>query len=70
MTALASKSRQIHAAYYTQFDLLEWANRNYNDEFAGYLQQNYKPVDILIQLAERIMTQSCSSRKPGFNAPE
>jgi aspartate 4-decarboxylase len=41
------------AAYYTQFDLLEWADQNYNSEFAKYLQKNYKPVDILIRLAEQ-----------------
>ncbi|MEL7647657.1 MAG: aspartate 4-decarboxylase [Sedimentibacter sp.] len=41
------------AAYYTHFDLLEWATINYNVEFANYLQDNYKPVDILIRLAEQ-----------------
>ncbi len=41
------------AAYYTHFDLLEWATTNYNVEFAKYLQDNYKPVDILIRLAEQ-----------------
>ncbi|WP_312832486.1 aspartate 4-decarboxylase [Sedimentibacter saalensis] len=41
------------AAYYTHFDLLEWATTNYNAEFARYLQDNYKPVDILIRLAEQ-----------------
>lgn len=41
------------AAYYTHFDLLEWATTNYNVEFARYLQDNYKPVDILIRLAEQ-----------------
>lgn len=41
------------AAYYTHFDLLEWATTNYDVEFAKYLQDNYKPVDILIRLAEQ-----------------
>lgn len=41
------------AAYYTHFDLLEWATVNYGTEFADYLQDNYKPVDILIRLAEQ-----------------
>ncbi|MGL5313954.1 MAG: aspartate 4-decarboxylase [Peptostreptococcaceae bacterium] len=40
------------AAYYTQFDLLEWAQHNHGKEFADYLQANYKPVDILFSLAE------------------
>ena len=62
------KEDPYDAAYYTQFDLLEWANRNYNDEFAEYLQQNYKPVDILIQLAEQSSIVLLDGS--GFNAPE
>ncbi len=62
------KADPYDAAYYTQFDLLEWANRNYNDEFAAYLQQNYKPVDILIQLAEQSSIVLLDGS--GFNAPE
>ena len=62
------KEDPYDAAYYTQFDLLEWANRNYNDEFAAYLQQNYKPVDILIQLAEQSSIVLLDGG--GFNAPE
>ena len=62
------KEDPYDASYYTQFDLLEWANRNYNDEFAGYLQENYKPVDILIQLAEQSSIVLLDGS--GFNAPE
>ena len=62
------KEDPYDAAYYTQFDLLEWANRNYNDEFAEYLQRNYKPVDILIQLAEQSSIVLLDGS--GFNAPE
>jgi len=40
------------AAYYTQFDLLEWAEDNHGKDFANYLEQNYKPVDVLFDLAE------------------
>jgi aspartate 4-decarboxylase len=56
------------ASYYTQFDLLEWAGRNYNDEFVQYLQENYKPVDILIRLAEQSSIVLLGSS--GFNGPE
>ena len=56
------------AAYYTQFDLLEWANQNYNDEFAKYLQENYKPVDILLRLAEESSIVLLSGG--GFHGPE
>ncbi len=42
----------LSAAYYTQFDLLEWATRSHSGEFANYLQETYQPVDILLKLAE------------------
>lgn len=56
------------AFYYTQFDLLEWATYNYNDEFADYLQKNYKPVDILLRLAERSSIVLLGGN--GFHGPE
>lgn len=40
------------ACYYTQFDLLQWAQKNHGSEFANYLKKNYKPVDILFDLAK------------------
>ncbi|WP_028829824.1 aspartate 4-decarboxylase [Proteocatella sphenisci] len=62
------KEDPYDASYYTQFDLLEWANRNYNDGFVKYLQENYKPVDILIQLAEKSSIVLLDGG--GFNAPK
>ncbi len=56
------------AAYYTQFDLLEWARNNYSDEFADYLKDNYKPVDILLRLAEESSIVLLSGS--GFHGPE
>ena len=56
------------AYYYTQFDLLEWAGKNHNREFVQYLQGNYKPVDILIRLAEQSSIVLLGSS--GFNGPE
>ena len=56
------------ASYYTQFDLLEWAGRNYNGQFVEYLRENYKPVDILIRLAEQSSIVLLGSS--GFNGPE
>lgn len=54
--------------YYTQFDLLEWANHYYGKEFADYLQENYKPVDILFRLAEESSIVLLSGG--GFHGPE
>lgn len=40
------------ACYYTEFDLLQWAEKNHGIEFAKYLKSNFKPVDILFDLAQ------------------
>ncbi len=56
------------AAYYTEFDLLEWANHYYGEEFAKYLETNYKPIDILYRLAEESSIVLLSGA--GFHAPE
>ncbi len=40
------------AAYYTQFDLLQWAQTHHGKDFANYLEENYKPVEVLFALAE------------------
>ena len=40
------------ACYYTQFDLLQWATKHHGVKFANYLKENYKPVDILYDLAQ------------------
>lgn len=56
------------AAYYTQFDLLQWAMHNYGEAFANYLQKTYKPVDILLRLAEESSIVLLSGG--GFSGPE
>ncbi|QGU94676.1 aspartate 4-decarboxylase [Clostridium bovifaecis] len=56
------------AAYYTEFDLLEWACHYYGSEFADYLQKNHKPVDILYRLAEESSIVLLSGA--GFHGPE
>lgn len=56
------------AAYYTEFDLLEWATCNYGDQFGQYMQNNYKPVDILYKLAQESSIVLLSGG--GFKGPE
>lgn len=56
------------AAYYTEFDLLEWANYNYGSEFANYLESSYKPVEVLYRLAEESSIVLLSGS--GFQGPE
>lgn len=58
----------LSAAYYTQFDLLEWAAHNYSNDFAEYLSNNHKPVEILIRLAEESSIVLLSGN--GFSGPE
>ena len=56
------------ACYYTQLDLLQWAEKNHGKEFANYLKENYKPVDILYNLAQDssiVLLGGC-----GFAGPE
>lgn len=56
------------AAYYTEFDLLEWACHYYGEEFAKYLKGSHKPVDILLRLAEESSIVLLSGS--GFHGPE
>ncbi|MBU3160018.1 aspartate 4-decarboxylase [Clostridium frigoris] len=58
----------LDAAYYTEFDLLEWARHYYGNEFAQYLQKKYKPVDILFRLAQESSIVLLSGG--GFHGPE
>lgn len=58
----------LDAAYYTQFDLLQWARSNYEPAFADYLQKTYKTVDVLLRLAEESSIVLLSGG--GFHGPE
>ncbi len=40
------------AAYYCEFNVLEWAKRYHGQEFADYLISQFEPADILLRLAE------------------
>lgn len=56
------------ASYYTEFDLLEWACHYYGKEFADYLQEHYKPIDVLVSLAEKSSIVLLNGG--GFHGPE
>ncbi|WP_199242516.1 aspartate 4-decarboxylase [Desulfosporosinus fructosivorans] len=49
---LELRTDQFDAAYYSQIDLLVWAEIKYGHKFSDYLQANYEPTDILFRLAE------------------
>lgn len=65
---LQLKKDPYDASYYTEFDLLQWAIKNYDHEFANYLKSNYKPVDVLYKLAEESSIVLLSGG--GFQGPE
>lgn len=41
------------AGYYCEFDIHEWAMKNYGKEFVAFLEKNFEPVDIVFRLAEK-----------------
>lgn len=65
---LPIKENPYDASYYAEFDLLQWAFKNYGHEFANYLESNYKPVDVLYKLAEESSIVLLSGG--GFQGPE
>lgn len=65
---LELRGDKYDAAYYTQFDLLQWASHNYNDAFAKYLEENYKPINILMNLAQQSSIVLLGGA--GFHGPE
>ena len=65
---LPIKENPYDASYYAEFDLLQWALKNYGPEFANYLESNYKPVDVLYKLAEESPIVLLSGG--GFQCPE
>lgn len=65
---LPIKENPYDASYYAEFDLLQWALKNYGPEFANYLESNYKPVDVLYKLAEESSIVLLNGG--GFQEPE
>lgn len=49
---LELKDNPYSAYYYTELNLLEWAKTSFGNDFANYLQTNYKLVYILYELAK------------------
>ena len=49
---LPLKPDKNNAAYYTQFDIEEWARTYHNEDFVNFIKSNYEPVDVLFKLAK------------------
>ncbi len=57
-----------NAAYYTQFDVEQWARINYGEDFVEFIKSNYTPVDILYKLANDYSVVLLSGN--GFAGPK
>ncbi|MEG0570002.1 MAG: aspartate 4-decarboxylase, partial [Erysipelotrichales bacterium] len=62
------KDDKNNAAYYTQFDIQQWAYSNYGSDFVKYIKSTYTPVDILYKLARDYSIVLLSGS--GFTCPE
>ena len=56
------------AGYYSEIDLLVWANKFYGEDFVEYLKYNYSPLDIVFRLATE--TSLVVLNGGGFDGPE
>ena len=62
------KLNPLSAHYYVEFDLLDWAENNYGSNFALFLEDNYKPVQVLYRLAKESSIVLLGGS--GFQGPE
>lgn len=62
------KPNKNRAGYYTELDIMVWAEKQYGEEFAKYLEKTYEPVDVLFRLAE--MESVVLLNGGGFDGPE
>lgn len=56
------------AGYYSEIDVLLWADKLYGGDFSKWLKQNYEPLDFVIRLAKE--TGVVLLNGGGFDAPE
>lgn len=58
----------LRAGYYSEVDILLWAEKRYGRDFAQWLQKNYEPLDFVIRLAKE--TGIVLLNGSGFDAPK
>lgn len=64
-TLLPDKYR---AGYYSEIDIMVWANKLYGQKFADYLNNKYEPIDFVIRLANE--TAIVLLNGDGFDGPK
>lgn len=59
---------KLRAGYYSEIDILLWAQKLYGDEFAKWLEENFEPIDFVIRLAKE--TGIVLLNGGGFDGPQ
>ena len=57
----------LRAGYYSEIDLVVWAEKIYGKDFVDYLQANYLPIDFVLRLAKE--TSVVLLNGDGFDGP-
>ena len=58
----------LRVGYYTEIDMLVWAEKFYGDKFVEYLKKTYSPLDVVFRLAKE--TSLVLLNGGGFDGPE
>ena len=58
----------LRAGYYSEIDMLVWAQKFYGEKFVDYLKKNYNPLDVVFRLATE--TSLVVLNGGGFDGPE
>lgn len=67
-TGFTLKPDPLRAGYYSEIDIMVWANKIYSPEFAKWMKDNYEPLDFVIKLANN--TAIVLLNGDGFDGPE
>ena len=67
-TGFQLKPDKLRAGYYTEIDILLWADKLYGSDFAKWLTEHYEPIDFVIRLAKE--TGIVLLNGGGFDGPE
>ena len=67
-TGFQLKPDKLRAGYYTEIDILLWADKLYGGDFAKWLTEHYEPIDFVIRLAKE--TGIVLLNGGGFDGPE
>lgn len=58
----------LRVGYYSEIDMLVWANKFYGEAFVDYMKKSYNPLDIVFRLARE--TSLVVLNGGGFDGPE